>query len=133
MTDDRAFPAGHEAPSPALFNPDHLGDIMGMTDAPALAEFYTLYLQQTQTLAAGLLDAGGGGDLGALERLAHKFKSSTAFIGAEPLAKRLEQLEALCCSGDREGVEALLESSVSLAQRSLQEIAAWRDQLLQRS
>ncbi len=133
MMDELSSLAVHDAQIPALFNPEHLGEIMGMTDAPALAEFYTIFLQQTQALAAQLDEFGAAGDLRTLERLAHKFKSSSGFIGAEPLAQRLEQLEGLCRSGELESVTGLLDSTVRLTQRSLQEIAAWRDQLLQRS
>jgi|GEM_PF-6736597 len=133
MTHDHSFEDAPDAQSQALFNPAHLGEIMGMSDSPALAEFYSIYLQQTQALAAELSDLGAAGDLPALERLAHKFKSSTGFIGAEPLAQRLEQLEQVCRTGEREGVLARLDSTVSLVQRSLQLIAERRDQLLQRS
>ncbi len=133
MTDELSSLAVHDAQIPALFNPEHLGEIMGMTEAPALAEFYSIFLQQTELLAAQLGEFGAAGDLRALERLAHKFKSSSGFIGAEPLAQRLEQLEGLCRSGELESEPGLLDSTVRLTQRSLQEIAAWRDQLLQRS
>lgn len=120
------------APEP-LFDRAHLGEIMGMNDALALAEFYAIYLRQTQQLPADLRAASAVEDLSALERLAHKFKSSTNFVGARPLAGRLEQLEALCRAGERQRVQDLLASTATLAERSLHEIAAWRDQLLQSS
>ncbi len=133
MNDVSPRASAPDAASQSLLDRGHLGEIMGMSDGPALAEFYAIYLRQTQSLCADLRADAAADDLPALERLAHKFKSSTSFIGAGPLAARLEQLEVLCRAGERQRVQAQLPATATLAGLTLQEIAAWRDELLCRS
>lgn len=70
-----------------------LSDITG--DDPAfLAELVETYLEDGAAQVAALREAVASGDPAAVVRPAHTLKSSSASIGALPLAEHCRQLEA---------------------------------------
>jgi len=107
-----------------LFDPQLLGNMLGITDAQTLATFYDLFLQQAWPLLALLQAAAEPGHESALEKLAHKLKSSAHSVGAFPLSETLGQIEQLCRAGDDSGLASLLVQARPLAQQTLAAIHA---------
>lgn len=106
-----------------LFDETLLGRSLGLQDAATLANFYELFLQQARPLLESMQPGAAMRDLQGLEKLAHKLKSSSHSVGAQPLGETLAQLETLCRAGNLDAVVRLLPSAHLLASRTLAAIA----------
>jgi HPt (histidine-containing phosphotransfer) domain-containing protein len=81
---------------PAAIDPAALGAFaseLGGTAAEVVAEIVETYLQDTPELIRQMRDAVRAGDASALDRAAHTLKSSSATVGAVPLAARCRAIE----------------------------------------
>ncbi|MBN8455716.1 Hpt domain-containing protein, partial [Accumulibacter sp.] len=77
------------------------------------------YLGDAPTRLAQLQAAAAAGDAEALRRAAHALKSSSANVGAEPLAALCKELEALGRQGDVDGAGTLLAAAEAELMRVL--------------
>ena len=111
---------------PLLFDRTALAQTLGVADASTLASFYEIYLQQARPLLE-VLQPGAGllGDR-TLEKLAHKLKSSSFTVGAQPLAALLGRLEALCRAGDLDALAFLIPQAHQLAAQTFAAIDAFQ-------
>lgn len=110
----------HEQP---LFDEALLSRMLGIQDARTLATFYELFLQQAWPLLDLLHPDTQARDVRAVEKLAHKLKSSAHSVGAIPLSETLGQIEQLCRTGDTEGLARQLTVAHPLAGQTLAAIA----------
>jgi len=115
--------------APLLFDEMQLSQTLGFHDSRTLASFYDLFLQQSRPLLE-VLQAGAGrqGDQ-TLEKLAHKLKSSSVSVGAQPLGAMLGRIEALCRAGDLEALAIVIPQAHRLAAQTFAAIDAFRIRL----
>ncbi len=107
------------APAPAsALDLRHLIAQLSLDEAGA-SRFVVRYLHTLNSAREELATAAERVDLTALAALAHRLKSSSAMVGANPLAALCKSLEAAALRGDR-------EEAATQAQRTLVEIARVR-------
>jgi HPt (histidine-containing phosphotransfer) domain-containing protein len=105
----------HPCPGPGLdpvLNPaalDELRDLEKQGDPGLLAEIIDTYLSSAPRLIADLHAAIEMNDSAALHDAAHKFKPSSALLGAMPLAETCRLLDAIGRGGSTAGARERLE------------------------
>ncbi|GAB4538130.1 MAG: hypothetical protein Kow0063_25650 [Anaerolineae bacterium] len=105
------LPTGQESPSPSPaarpsngtpIDRDRL-DAFRALMGESTPELINLFFKDSATQLAELQQAIAGGDTEMMRRAAHTFKSSSAMLGALPLAAMCQELEDLGQTGDLEG------------------------------
>lgn len=82
---------------------------LGGDDEPGLfGEVVELFLNETRSNVTKLAEALASRDAGALQRVAHSMKSSSANVGALRLSKLCFELESLGRAGTCDGAQALI-------------------------
>jgi CheY-like chemotaxis protein/anti-sigma regulatory factor (Ser/Thr protein kinase) len=105
-----------------------LENITGLEGGDAiLAKVIDIYLNDSPRILSELRAALAEQSADSLRRAAHKFKSSSANLGAERLAELCKQLEAIGRTEQIEGAAALLENieqEYRLAESALRDLSA---------
>lgn len=109
-----------------LFDKTVLPQALGVTDVPTLVSFYEIFLQQARPLLEVLQPGAVLQRDRVLEKLAHKLKSSSFTVGAQPLGVLLSRLEALCRTNDQDALVVLIPQAHALASQTLAAIAAFQ-------
>ncbi len=102
-----------------LFDKTALALTLGVADVSTLASLYEIYLQQARPLLEVLQPGAGLQGDRTLEKLAHKLKSSSFTVGAQPLSELLGRLEELCRIDDQDALAEQLPSAHALAAETL--------------
>jgi HPt (histidine-containing phosphotransfer) domain-containing protein len=129
ITTDQESVIARQPPLPAgrTINNAALDNIRNLQGGEAiLAKVIDLYLEDSPLILNNIRDAIKQDDPDALRSSAHKFKSSSANLGADRLAELCKQLEALGRSGSAEGAAAILvevEGAYESVQASLKEMS----------
>lgn len=113
-----------------LFDQHLLRQTLGLHDPRMLADFYTLYLVQARELLEVFLPGVEVREDRAVEKLAHKLKSSSRSVGALPLGDILERVEQISRSGDPLALAALVAQAREIAEQTFSVIAAHAEALL---
>jgi two-component system sensor histidine kinase/response regulator len=112
-----AAPTGDEAINPRAL--DTIRQLPGPNGELLVQKVVAAYLGDAPTRLAQLQAAAAAGDAEALRRAAHALKSSSANVGAEPLAALCKELEALGRQGDVDGAGTLLAAAEAELMRVL--------------
>jgi CheY-like chemotaxis protein/HPt (histidine-containing phosphotransfer) domain-containing protein len=116
-----AVPAAVPAPAAtAALNPQALAAIRhlpGANGAALVGKVIRAYLADTPPRLGQMQAAAAAGDAEALRKAAHGLKSSSANVGAEPLAALCKELETLGRSGTVAGAPALLHRAAAEFER----------------
>jgi HPt (histidine-containing phosphotransfer) domain-containing protein len=114
------LPAG--SPPQDIMDPDALGRILGSADRSLLRTFRLDFLDNGRSTIVEIHAARSKGDATAVAALAHRFKSSSAAVGAIALSRSCQLLERTGRSGDdwRE-----IDGLIQAIEHQLQEVVAW--------
>jgi HPt (histidine-containing phosphotransfer) domain-containing protein len=123
----------HAGEAADLFDPQVLRQMLALQDPRMLADFYTLYLVQARELLDVFLPGAEVRLDRAVERLAHKLKSSSRSVGANPLGNILERVEQISRSGDPLALAEVVAQAREIAQQTFAVIAAHAESLLAHS
>lgn len=88
-----------------------------------LAKVVACYFEDADSLIAAIREGFAAGEAVAVHRAAHRFKSSSAFLGASRLADYCQELEETCRDGKLpadDSLVALIESSYHQARIGLE-------------
>lgn len=93
-------------------------------DRAALVDAVELFLELAPAWRDDLGAARARGDLAALDRLAHRMKSSAAALGAHRLAQACGELEHAAASGDAPAVATQVDAAHDALSALVVELAA---------
>lgn len=104
---------------------DALSELQEDGGPDIVSELIELFIEDSVTLLADLEGAVQGRDCDAIGRIAHRFKGSSANLGARILASQCQALEACGKQGNTSGLEALhagIRSEFERAERALRRL-----------
>ena len=97
------------SPDKPLVDPEALDRLRSWGGDALLGRMITLFEELAPERAEALEEGLARGDLERVERAAHSLKSSAGNLGAEELRRQAGRLEEAAATGDRAGMDSLVE------------------------
>jgi HPt (histidine-containing phosphotransfer) domain-containing protein len=119
-------------PTPTATTPANVAVLQALvgSDEQTIHEFLTDFLSSTQPAVQELRTAAGQSDIGAVDGIAHRLKSSARLVGAFALADVCIALEQACKAGNGEAIVQqlpLFEATLAQVQSYIRQLLIGKD------
>ena len=113
----------------SVLDQETIAELRALGGAELLVEVFAAYMDDAPGEMQALHDAADAGDAQSMERVAHRFKSASAVVGALRVSELAERLQALGRCGGVEGSQPIVAELDAAWREATADLTALRDGL----